>query len=311
MSDNEKTGSSKPLYKLKKVFIPAILLIAGLAGFWYWYQIQLSHISTDDAYVDGNRVSISSKILGRITQLYVDEGDSVKQGDMIAVLDSSNIYAQKKEAEAQLSLAKENINLSKVKLDKAQQDFDRAELQYKNKLIPKEQFDHATSTLQEMKAQLSISKSRINTVIAKLNVLTSELSNTKIAAPMNGIVAKKWVLKGDVVQPGQPIFSVYDNTDLWVTANYEETKISRISLGDSVEISVDAFPDKEFYGRVIQLGTNTASQFSLIPPNNASGNFTKVTQRVPVKISVEQVNSSDKVTLLPGMSVEVDIKEGK
>ena len=96
---------------------------------------------------------------------------------MIAVLDSSNIYAQKKEAEAQLSLAKENITLSKVKLDKAQQDFDRAELQYKNKLIPKEQFDHATSTLQEMKAQLSISKSRINTVTAKLNVLTTELAN--------------------------------------------------------------------------------------------------------------------------------------
>ena len=118
-------------------------------------------------------------------------------------------------------------------------------------------------------------------------------------------------MKGDVVQPGQPIFSVYDNTDLWVTANYEETKISRISLGDSVAISVDAFPDNQFYGKVIQLGTNTASQFSLIPPNNASGNFTKVTQRVPVKISIEQVNSSDKVTLLPGMSVEVDIKEGK
>ena len=162
-----------------------------------------------------------------------------------------------------------------------------------------------------MKAQLSISKSRINTVTAKLNVLTTELANTKIVAPMNGIVAKKWVLKGDVVQPGQPIFSVYDNTDLWVTANYEETKISRISLGDSVAISVDAFPDNQFYGKVIQLGTNTASQFSLIPPNNASGNFTKVTQRVPVKISIGQVNSSDKVTLLPGMSVEVDIKEGK
>ena len=162
-----------------------------------------------------------------------------------------------------------------------------------------------------MKAQLSISKSRINTVTAKLNVLTTELANTKIVAPMNGIVAKKWVLKGDVVQPGQPIFSVYDNVDLWVTANYEETKISRISLGDSVAISVDAFSDNQFYGKVIQLGTNTASQFSLIPPNNASGNFTKVTQRVPVKISIEQVNSSDKVTLLPGMSVEVDIKEGK
>jgi membrane fusion protein, multidrug efflux system len=311
MDEKEKKGNSKPLYKMKKVFIPAIILIVGLAAFWYWYQIQLMHVSTDDAYVDADRVNISSKILGRITKLYVDEGDSVKQGDMIAVLDSSNIYAQKREAEAQLSLAKENIKLSKVKLAKAQEDFDRAALQYKNKLIPKEQYDHAVNALQEMQAQLSISESQINTATARLNVLTSDLANTKIVAPINGIVAKKWILQGDVVQPGQPMFTVYDNSDLWVTANYEETKVHRIFLGDSVEISVDAYPDKEFYGKVIQLGTNTASQFSLIPPNNASGNFTKVTQRVQVKISIMQVKSSNKVDLLPGMSVEVDIKEDK
>ncbi len=312
MNGNDKPENSKPLYRKKKVFIPALLLIAALVGFWFWYQGQLGHISTDDAYVDGNRSNISSKILGRITNLTVDEGDTVKSGDLIAVIDSSNIYAQKKEAESQLNLAKQNIKLAQVKLDKAQDDFNRAELQYKNKLIPKENYDHALSALQEMKAQLVISESQVNAVSAKLNVLVIDLQNTKITSPINGIVAKKWVLSGDVVQPGQPIFTVYDNSDIWVTANFEETKISRIALGDSVEISVDAFPDKNFKGKVIQLGTNTASEFSLIPPNNASGNFTKVTQRVPVKISIEQVkDNSKKAKLLPGMSVEVDVKEGK
>ncbi len=312
MSENDKTENSKPLYRKKKVFIPAILLIAGIVGFWYWYQIQLGHISTDDAYIDGDRVNISAKMLGRITDLYFDEGDTIRQGDLITVLDSSNIYAQMREAEAQLDLTKENVKLAEVKLEKAQEDFDRAELQFKNKLIPKMQYDHALKGLQETKAQLAITKSRINTVTAKLNVLSTELQNTKIFCPINGIVAKKWLLKGDVVQPGQPIFTVYNNKDLWVTANYEETKISAIALGDSVSISVDAYPDQQFKGTVLQLGTNTASQFSLIPPNNASGNFTKVTQRVPVKISIYQVkDNSKKASLLPGMSVEVDVKEGK
>lgn len=312
MNENEKTENSKPLYKKKKIFIPALLLIAGIAGFWYWYQIQLGHISTDDAYIDGDRVNISAKMLGRITDLYFDEGDTVKQGDLITVLDSSDICAQKKEAEAQLNLTKENIKLAKVRLEKSQEDFDRAELQYKNKLIPKQTYDHALKALQEMKAMLAISESKVNTVTAKLNVLSTELANTKITSPLNGVIAKKWALRGDVIQPGQPIFTVYNNSNLWVTANYEETKISRISLGDSVDISVDAYPDQQFKGTVLQLGTNTSSQFSLIPPNNASGNFTKVTQRVPVKISISQIgNSNVRAKLLPGMSVEVDVKEGK
>jgi membrane fusion protein (multidrug efflux system) len=118
-------------------------------------------------------------------------------------------------------------------------------------------------------------------------------------------------MAGDVVQPGQPIFSIYDLQHLWVTANFEETKLASIRLNDPVEISVDAYPDSHFEGRVIQLGANTASQFSLIPPNNASGNFTKVTQRVPVKISIEDKESSShsrSSQLLPGMSVEVKVK---
>jgi membrane fusion protein (multidrug efflux system) len=143
-------------------------------------------------------------------------------------------------------------------------------------------------------------------------VLNTKLNNTRIVSPISGVVAKRWVLNGDVVAPGQPIFSVYNMKDLWVTANLEETKFSNIALNDSVEISVDGFPDQQFYGRVYQMGTNTASQFSLIPPNNASGNFTKVTQRIPIKISLHQVNTNKdyrNVKLLPGMSVEVDIKD--
>ena len=311
MNGNDKVENKNPLYKNKKIIIPAIILIGAIAGFWFWYQGQLGHVSTDDAFVDADKATISAKILGRIDSLTVDEGDTVKSGDLIAQLSSSDILAQIKEAEAQLNLAKDNVKLAEVKLDKATDDFNRAELQYKNNVIPKEQYDHAQKEVQAEQVQLNISQSRVSTAQARINVLNTNLENTKIISPLDGIVAKRWVLQGDVVQPGQPIFSVYKTSNLWVTANFEETKISSIGLGDSVNISVDAFPDNKFKGTVIQIGTNTASQFSLIPPNNASGNFTKVTQRVPVKISIEQVQTQGdrKITLLPGLSVEVDIKE--
>jgi membrane fusion protein (multidrug efflux system) len=121
------------------------------------------------------------------------------------------------------------------------------------------------------------------------------------------VIARKWILEGDVVQPGQPIFTIFDMKNIWITAQFEETRLALVTMGAQVEISVDTYPDIKFSGKIIQIGSNTASQFSLIPPNNASGNFTKVTQRVPVKISIEKGNSN--VNLLPGMSVEVRVKE--
>jgi membrane fusion protein (multidrug efflux system) len=304
-------GKEIKLYKKKKVIIPAIILISTAIGFWFWYQAQLGHTTTDDAYVDGNRATISSKIPGRIDKLFINEGNNVRKGELIAVLDSVDIIANKKEVEAHLNLAKQNLKLARIKVEKAQGDFKRAEVQFKGGIIPKEMFDHALKALQEMKAMKDIAESNISAATAKLNVLNTKLDNTRIVSPINGVVAKRWVLNGDVIAPGQPIFSVYNMKNLWVTANLEETKFSNVNLNDYVTITVDGFPNQQFNGRVYQLGTNTASQFSLIPPNNASGNFTKVTQRIPIKISLHQVNNIKnfrRVKLLPGMSVEVDIK---
>jgi len=163
------------------------------------------------------------------------------------------------------------------------------------------------------KAQLNIDKTKVETSKAQLNVIETELLNTSIYSPMDGIVGKRWVLKGDIVQPGQPIFTIFNLNNIWVTAYLEETKLASINIGDQVDISVDAYPDQSFTGKVYQVGSNTASQFSLIPPSNASGNFTKVTQRVPIKISIEPVNAngqpelSEDLRLLPGMSVEIKI----
>ena len=303
-----------PFYRKKKIFIPTlIILIVAVLGV-YWYIGQLAYVSTDDALIDSNRLSVSSKILGRITELTVDEGDSVKQGQLLVQLDSTDLKAQEIQASAALNLARESIKLSRVNLSTAQEDFNRAEKQYEGKIISEENFQHIQSALEAAKAQLNIDKTKVETSKAHLNVIKTELLNTSIYSPMNGVLGKRWVLKGDVVQPGQPIFTIFDLSNIWVTAYLEETKLSSINIGDKVEISVDAYPDQNFSGKVYQIGSNTASQFSLIPPSNASGNFTKVTQRIPIKISLEPVNEmgspdpSDNLKLLPGMSVEIKIK---
>jgi membrane fusion protein (multidrug efflux system) len=306
-----------PMFRKKRIIIPAlIILLAVIAGI-YWYIGQLGYVSTDDAFIDGNKLSVSTKILGRITKLNVDEGDTVKQGQLLVQLDATDIKARENQSRAILNLARESISLANVNLAKAQDDFHRAEQQFNDKVIPKEQFDHAQKALEAAKAELNIDKTKIGTSEAQLNVIKADLLNTSIYSPMDGVVGKRWVLTGDVVQPGQPIFTIFDLKNIWVTADLEETKLSSVKIGDRVEISVDAYSNQNFAGRVFQIGSNTASQFSLIPPANASGNFTKVTQRVPIKISIEHVNSKgesdpiDHIRLLPGMSVEIKIKEKK
>ncbi len=310
----DESVNDVPLYRKKSVLIPFFIILLAAIGGIYWYIGQLGYVSTDDAFIDGNKLSISSKMLGRITQLTVDEGDTVKQGQLLVQLDSTDLKAKEEQAKALLALANESINLAKVNLQKALDDFNRAEKQYKDKLIPKEQYDHKQKAYQAAKAEYNIDITKIGTSKAQLNVIKTELSNTKIIAPMDGVVAKRWVLPGDVVTPGEPIFTIYNLKDVWVTADLEETKLASIHIGDKVEISVDTYPDQKFEGEIFQIGSSTASQFSLIPPSNAAGNFTKITQRVPVKISIKHVKMEGEtdplphITLLPGMSVEISVK---
>ncbi|MDY0082562.1 MAG: HlyD family secretion protein [Ignavibacteriaceae bacterium] len=311
---NKKGDESQSFYTKKRIIIPFIVIAIAAVFAWRWYQAQLGFVSTDDAFIDADKLTVSSKILGRIISLNFDEGDTVKISDVFATLDSTDMYAQKNESEALLSASRENINLEKVNLEKAQEDFNRAELQYESNIISKEKFDNARHALDQAKAKYELAKSNLKTSTARLNVIKTQLTNTVISSPINGVIGKRWVLRGDVVQPGQPIYTVFDVNNVWVTADLEETKLASIQNGNKVQITVDTYPDQKFAGEVYLMGSNTASQFSLIPPANASGNFTKITQRVPIRISIYPVDENgnqvhDKnIRLLPGMSVEIKIK---
>ncbi len=300
-----------PLFRKKRVIIPVLVVLSlvAIGGFFLYMNMQ-NFVSTDDAYIDANRVSISTKILGRIVYLGADEGDTVKSGQVLVRLDDNDLRAQEISAKAGLELAQQSLPLAQVDVDRAQEDFHRAEVQYKNGVVTKEQYDHAQKALDGARAGHLIALSKISAARAQLGVIETQLENTTIIAPMDGVVAKRWVLGGDVVQAGQPVFTIYDLHNIWVTANLEETKLGHVHINDQVEIDVDAYPGVKFVGKVFEIGNYTASEFSLIPPNNASGNFTKVTQRVPVKISIGEPSTTDgiKPVLRPGMSVEVSVR---
>jgi len=334
--DSKKTKEEK---KGIKVYLPLILVVAlVLGGCWYWYYEYSKYIATDDAHVDSDNVSVSSKILGRIAHLYVNEDDTVKQGTLVAELDSTDLLAQKKQviaqkkqaeatlqqAEAKYSFDQESIKVQEVNVQKAQEDFDRAKSQFAGDVISKEQYDHlkkayesAQAQFETAKTQLDVSKAQITsasaaieTSQAQIDVLSTQLTNTKLYAPITGVVAKRWLLPGDIIQPGQSIFTVTNNHKMWVIVYLEETKVSQIHLGQKASFTIDAFSDVTFTGKVYSIGSNTASQFSLIPPNNASGNFTKITQRVPIKVSIDGVENGKKLSsynILVGMSALIKI----
>ena len=297
-----------PMFKRKRVVVPIFLLVAALAaGGWYWYVKKYSSAFTDDAFIDADRVSLSAKLLGRIAYLKVDEGDTVKAGDTLVRLDDADLLAQLVKAQDALRYTVRSLEVAAVNLDKAQDDYDRVALQYKGDIVPREMYNHAVDALRLARAQNDMVQAQIATSRADINIIRTQIDNSVITAPFTGVVARRWVLQGDVVSPGQTMLSIYDFSRLWVTANYEETKLRGIHAGSTAAMTVDAYPGVELFGRVLTMGRSTASQFSLIPPGNASGNYTKVTQRVPIKISIE-TTPPPRVALVPGLSVLVRIK---
>ena len=325
--------------KSGKIYIPLILITCLiLGGLIYWYIDYSRYIKTDDAHVETDNVSIGSKILGRISQLYAAEGDSVKQGQLLAILDSADLVTQKDQAVALKLQAEASISQAEAKyqydlksntvleiaLVKAQEDFARAKNQIKGDVITKEAYDHAEKALETTKAQLeaarsqtkvsaaviSSTKAAVGSSEAQIKVIESQINNTRLYSPCNGVVAKRWLLPGDISQPGQSIFTVINTQKLWVSIYLEETKTGDLHQGQAVIFNLDSYPDVDFTGKIISLGSNTASQFSLIPANNASGNFTKVTQRIQIKVSIEGANGGKRLSdyrILSGMSAMVKI----
>lgn len=299
------------LYHRKRVIIPLGILIPILIfGFVYWYTNLRNYVSTNDAYVAANKVSISPKFTARIKRLTVKEGDTVQKGQVLVYLDDAELRAIAELARANINVNQNSVALATVNSERAQDDFLRAESQFKKAAITLEQYSHAQKALEAARAELNIAQSKRNIAESQLSVAETQLKNTIITAPFNGVVAKLRFWEGEVVLSGEPIFVIYDLNNIGARANLEENKLAKVKLQDSVEITVDAYPDKLFLGKVVLIGASTASEFTSIPSNNAYAGFTKITQRVPVDISFENMTPEDKkrFPLRPGMSVEIRIR---
>lgn len=229
---------------------------------------------------------------------------------------------------ANTSTAKANIEAAKVKLNLAQKDFERYANLIKDGAVTQQAFDQAkaqketaqanyTATVDQYNAalkqvgttesQLNVSNSGVTQRQSEVDFAKLQLSYTQIKAPATGIVSKKNVQKGQLIQPGQSLFAIVDNNSLYVTANFKETQLQKLKAGLKVKVFVDAYPDEEIDGEVYNFAPITGAKGSLLPPDNATGNFVKVVQRVPVKIKLHAKDKAFLEKLRPGMSVKVSV----
>ena len=193
--------------------------------------------------------------------------------------------------------------VSRQQLDAAQAAADAARA---NLTAVQRQASAAGASVESAQAGVRLAEARLQSAQASLQNATLQLSYTTVTAPVGGLVARKQVEVGQLIQPGQPMLSIVADTGIWVTANFKETQLADLKVGQPVELDVDAYPGCTASGTVESLSAATGARFALLPPDNATGNFTKVVQRVPVRIRIVEGCGADR-PLRPGMSVEAHV----
>jgi membrane fusion protein, multidrug efflux system len=302
----EQTESS--FFKSKIYYIAAILVLIAIAIFWWWRAYFYPFTTTEDASIAGLDHTISAVQAGKIMQVAVNDGDVVKKGDLLFTLDDTLMLIEKEKAAAGVDHANDEVKLQKIRVDLAKDALDRATKEFAGGVISQEAFTQVEKTYQMMQAQLQSINSLADVQEATLKEAETQIQYSQVTAPIDGVIAMRWHDPGDVIRAGQTVLSLMDLTNIWIAANIEETKLSTVRVGAPVTITVDAYPGLEFQGNVMVIGAAAASQFALIPPNNASGNFTKVTQRIPLRISIKTSDNSKELYLRPGMSVKIKIR---
>jgi membrane fusion protein, multidrug efflux system len=320
----------------------AVLLLAAIFPAIKYYRYFNSHVSTDDAYVDGSVGLISSRITGTVVKVFVEDNWRVKAGDTLLELDPSDYQVQVNGAEAQLERARQTVDqlyaqveaarsglkLAESQLTEARIDYNRARQLKAQGVVSSDYYDHATTALrvalatqglanhQLMQAEAALGANGedhshydrpvVQQAEAALQAAKLYLSYTVIKAPFDGMVTRKSVHVGHRVEAGQPLMALVPVRGLYITANYKETQLTKVRVGQPAEIEADIYPGYIYRAHVDSISIGTGSAFALLPPENATGNWVKVVQRIPVKIVLDQAEPADK-PLRMGLSVEVTI----
>jgi len=269
--------------------VVTIVIVAAIGTLLWWLHAR-QYESTDDAFIDARTVSISSQANGAIVELLVSDNSVVREGDVLLRIDRRDYQAALDQALAKKAQDEANLRNSKIVLGRSNTLYERA-------VVAREQIDTQQTTVDGLIAQVKADDAAIET--ARTN-----LDRTTITAPVAGRVTKLSAAKGTYAQIGQSLM-MFVPSELWVTANFKETQLTYMRPGQPVDISVDAFPDRSFRGRVDSLQSGSGTAFSLLPAENATGNYVKVVQRVPVKIVFDE---QPDVPIGPGMSVVPTVK---
>ena len=338
---DKKSQDKKRRVPIKWILIAVvILLVAGYFGFGYW-QYASTHESADDAYTTEHIHQISPRINGTVQRVLVDDNVRVKAGQVLVQLDPRDYEVSLRQAQADLSSGRAAVTQGEAQLQvaKATSVKPRATRQarrqvphanadqkrnaelLKNHVISPQEMDHANEAARSNNASLQTAKKQVVGAEAQVSLADAQvqqaqeaiqqaelnLSYTKIVSPTDGQVAQRTVESGNRVQPGQALMAISE-PDVWVVANLKETQMEKVRVGQPVAIRIDSFPHQKFSGWVDSVQPGTGATYSLLPPDNATGNFIKIVQRVPVKIVFDPGSLGEAAgRIVPGLSCEPSI----
>jgi membrane fusion protein (multidrug efflux system) len=312
------------------VAVLCVVMTAGLVV--YWLQ-RLYFPSTDDAYVRAHVVPIAPRVAGQVIAVYVRNNRHVKAGEPLFDLDPARFQTVVDAARGELELAAQDTGANgaavtaasaalrerQVSADNARRTMERLQQLVKQRLVPEQQYDDALSAYGQARAAVDSARADLERARNQLGQTGAQnarlraaaaveraeldLSYTHIAAPAAGWVSDFALRVGTTVKEGQPQFALVEDREWWIEANFRETDLERIRVGQAVRVDVDMYPDVELVGRVHSLSAGSGATFSLLPPENATGNWVKVTQRFPVRIELVTLPPDPATPLRVGASV--------
>lgn len=315
-----KSVSNKTNRKKGLSIFMLLLLIIGIACALYWFFFLKDFEETEDAYVDGNQVMVSSQVAGNVAKINADNMDKVHAGDILVELDDTNAKLSFEQAKSNLANAvrqveqlgftvqqlQSAVHANEISLDQAQGNLTRRVQLAKMGAIDKESFQHVKEAVELAKANLNASKNQlaanqallrnvplreqpqIQNAMSSLKQAWLNLQRTKIRSPIDGYVARRNVQVGQAVSVGGALMAVVSNEQMWLEANFKETQLTNMRIGQPVKIHFDLYgKNKEFDGVINGIEMGTGNAFSLLPSQNATGNWIKVVQRVPVRIKLD------------------------
>jgi membrane fusion protein (multidrug efflux system) len=337
------TEAKIPFWKVPRwrwlAIAASVFTLSGIAYGTYWAAVAGHHELTDDAYVNGNIVEITPQISGTVVQIGADDTGFVNAGQPLVRLDPADAQVALDEAEAQLartvrevrnlfattSQLRAAVEVRESDLATAQKDLARRERLASSGAISTEELQHARDAVRGTQATLAAAREQLSANLARVDRTTVDdhpdvrnaaaavrsaylnYARTVLPAPVSGFVARRNVQLGQRVSPGTPLMSVVPLDQVWVDANFKEPQLARMRVGQAVTVSADLYGRSvRYHGRVIGFGAGTGSAFSLLPAQNATGNWIKIVQRVPVRIGLE----AREVAVHPlqiGLSMKADV----